>query len=661
MFAWPLIALPVIIHLINQRRHRTVQWGAMMFLLTAKKTSRGMAIIRHVLIMGARMLAIAGLLFAISRPMASGWFGSLAGGKPETVIVILDRSASMKQQNLTTGETKLNSGLNKISSMIRAFDSKQQIVLIENTDNLAVDIDSPSALLDYPKTQATDSTADIPAMMQTALEYIADNQTGRTDIWICSDARENDWDAESSRWEALKSEFSKLDGIHFHVLNYGENPTSNYSVVVDRAEKVSTPSGNELVLDIVVKRTKDIEEIESIPLEITINEVRSVVPINVEKQEFNLTGYRIPLDGGVDTGWGKVELPVDSNTTDNIFYFSFGELPTLQTAVISDTEIESKAMELVAEAPLLADRKYEATIYGTDQLGQINWQETALLLWQAPLPSGTAAKQVTDFINDGRSVIFLPCDSNDDTEFYETSWGDWQSTDANSQVVGFWNNEDGLLEKSRNGDPLPVNDLKIYQNCSLNGDFRTLAKLENGETLLSRKSTDAGGVYFLSTLLTRQYSTLKESGIIAFAIVHRALSDGAASIGKTKQLTAGTAPAKTVTDLKLMEGSEGLLVESRPFSAGIYGNDKQLIALNRPSVEDTANSISKEKVNSLFEGLDFHMIDDTLGSKKSLATEIWKIFMVLMGLALLAEVILCVPPKPEPRTELEANMGGATV
>ena len=55
------------------------------------------------------------------------------------------------------------------------------------------------------------------------------------------------------------------------------------------------------------------------------------------------------------------------------------------------------------------------------------------------------------------------------------------------------------------------------------------------------------------------------------------------------------------------------------------------------------------------------MIDDTLGSKKSLATEIWKIFMVLMGLALLAEVILCVPPKPEPRTELEANMGGATV
>ena len=308
MFAWPLIALPVIIHLINQRRHRTVKWGAMMFLLTAKKTSRGMAIIRHWLIMAARMLAIAGLLFAISRPLATGWVGSLTGGKPETVIVILDRSASMNQQILATGETKLATGLNKISSMIRAFDSSQKIVLIENTDNLAVEIDSPDALLDYPKTEGTDSTADVPAMMQTALDFIADNQTGRTDIWICSDARENDWDGESTRWDGLKSEFSKLDGIQFHVLTYGENPTSNYSVVVERAERVSSPGGAELVMDIFVRRTKDIEADATVPLEITINEVRLVVDININNEEFGLIGHRIPLDAGVDKGLSLIHI-----------------------------------------------------------------------------------------------------------------------------------------------------------------------------------------------------------------------------------------------------------------------------------------------------------------------------------------------------------------
>src|SRR5215468_3366722 len=68
--ALPLVALPIIIHLINQRRYQTVRWAAMMFLLAANRMSRGYARIRQWLIMAMRMAAIAGLIFAISRPLA---------------------------------------------------------------------------------------------------------------------------------------------------------------------------------------------------------------------------------------------------------------------------------------------------------------------------------------------------------------------------------------------------------------------------------------------------------------------------------------------------------------------------------------------------------------------------------------------------------------
>ncbi len=78
----PLVALPIIIHLINQRRFQTVRWGAMMFLLTANRMARGYARLRQWLIMAFRMLAIAGLVFAVSRPLASGWLGLAAGGRP---------------------------------------------------------------------------------------------------------------------------------------------------------------------------------------------------------------------------------------------------------------------------------------------------------------------------------------------------------------------------------------------------------------------------------------------------------------------------------------------------------------------------------------------------------------------------------------------------
>lgn len=75
LYAIPLTLLPIVIHLINQNRHKTVQWAATMFLLQAKRMVRGMARLRYVLILIARMLAIAGLLLAApaDRCPVAGW------------------------------------------------------------------------------------------------------------------------------------------------------------------------------------------------------------------------------------------------------------------------------------------------------------------------------------------------------------------------------------------------------------------------------------------------------------------------------------------------------------------------------------------------------------------------------------------------------------
>src|SRR5438445_4785125 len=99
LLALPLIALPVIIHLINQRRYQTIHWAAMMFWLAANRMSRGYARLRQILILLFRVLAIAALILAVSRPLTSGWIGRVAGGRPDATIIILDRSPSMRQQD----------------------------------------------------------------------------------------------------------------------------------------------------------------------------------------------------------------------------------------------------------------------------------------------------------------------------------------------------------------------------------------------------------------------------------------------------------------------------------------------------------------------------------------------------------------------------------
>src|SRR5438046_466776 len=101
----PLVSLPIIIHLINQRRYQTVRWAAMMFLLAANRMSRGYARIRQWLIMAVRMLAIAGLIVAISRPLAGGWLGLAGGGRAETTLILVDRSPSMQQTGSDGGSS----------------------------------------------------------------------------------------------------------------------------------------------------------------------------------------------------------------------------------------------------------------------------------------------------------------------------------------------------------------------------------------------------------------------------------------------------------------------------------------------------------------------------------------------------------------------------
>ncbi|MDB6075825.1 MAG: hypothetical protein JWO89_3465, partial [Verrucomicrobiaceae bacterium] len=132
LFALPLAALPVIIHLIHLYRRRTVQWAAMMFLLMAQQMSRGYSRLRQMLILALRVLAVLGLILLVARPLAGGWLG-LTGGAPDTVLVLLDRSPSMEQQNLAMGESKRSSALKKMSQGITdLFGSRTKVVLIDS-------------------------------------------------------------------------------------------------------------------------------------------------------------------------------------------------------------------------------------------------------------------------------------------------------------------------------------------------------------------------------------------------------------------------------------------------------------------------------------------------------------------------------------------------
>src|SRR4051812_19393740 len=158
LVALPLISLPIIIHLINQRRYQTVQWAAMMFLLAANRMSRGYARLRQFLIMLFRMIVVAGLILAISRPLASGWLGVTAGARAETTIVLVDRSPSMQESATGSQASKLEVALGQLSATLSTLGGSR-LVLIDSVGSKPIELDSPQALLSSPNVGAASASA----------------------------------------------------------------------------------------------------------------------------------------------------------------------------------------------------------------------------------------------------------------------------------------------------------------------------------------------------------------------------------------------------------------------------------------------------------------------------------------------------------------------
>src|SRR5262249_21328923 len=156
-----------------------------------------------------RMLAFAGVVFMVSRPLAIGRMGLTAGSRDDTTMILLDRSPSMRQQGRGTLGTKLQTADQQLDRTLITLGSARW-VYIDLPTNARREIDSPNAIVSMPEAAPASASADVPAMLEAARDYVRANKCGRTEIWICSDIRQNDWNADSGRWQSLRESFREF-------------------------------------------------------------------------------------------------------------------------------------------------------------------------------------------------------------------------------------------------------------------------------------------------------------------------------------------------------------------------------------------------------------------------------------------------------------------
>jgi len=94
----PLVAVPILIHLINLRRQQRIRWAAMQFLLESQRRNRRWILLKQLLLLATRMAVIAAVVLMLAHLIVRNEWLQLLGSGTTHHLVLLDDSYSMSDR-----------------------------------------------------------------------------------------------------------------------------------------------------------------------------------------------------------------------------------------------------------------------------------------------------------------------------------------------------------------------------------------------------------------------------------------------------------------------------------------------------------------------------------------------------------------------------------
>jgi hypothetical protein len=239
-----LASVPIVIHLLNRRRFRLVDWAPMKYLkLTIKKNRRRMRIEQFILL-AVRTLAIIVLILAVARPVLSAtglgsWLGSR--GRAAKVIVI-DDSLSMGYQ--ADRRSAFEAAKEAATQLVKSVGPQDSLTILTTSAPDAPLLrdahldDSSKATAAIAALQQTDARADWPAMFKVIDKHLASAPVPAKDVVLVTDLRREGWGNEitetANRWAS--------QSLEVKVIDVGTRQTANVSLVgFDQQDPVALP------------------------------------------------------------------------------------------------------------------------------------------------------------------------------------------------------------------------------------------------------------------------------------------------------------------------------------------------------------------------------------------------------------------------------------
>ena len=299
------IASPILIHLLNKRRFKIVEWAAMDFLFQADKKNRRRVQLENFILLALRCLAMLLIALMLARPFLPSSITSVIqqSQKVERVLLVDDSlSQTVPRGNSTAFDDTKTTLKELIGRFAESSKTEDWLTLMVTSDP-----DNP-ILANEPLTMATlgtlgesidqlscvDRSVDYSASLNRVSQYLTgQREAGGRALYVFSDLRQRDWsvqsDSETAPNKMLAAIGDAVEGCF--VVDTGDDNDQNLSVVSVRPMEYPI-AGKVIPFEVLVKNNGD-QDVQQVRVLFQVNEgqpeyetIATLTPGQTETLEF---------------------------------------------------------------------------------------------------------------------------------------------------------------------------------------------------------------------------------------------------------------------------------------------------------------------------------------------------------------------------------------
>ena len=522
LFGLLAASIPIIIHLLNLRKLKKIDFSTLQFLKELQKNKIRKIKIKQWLLLALRVLIILAIVTAFARPTIVGVsIGGTTSAAKTTAVFILDDTFSMSV--VDQNGSYFNQAKEAIKNILTQFEEGDEFGLVlvsHQPDEIEMTSNLNKFVQEVDATNISYASGKLNNSIIKAAELIGEAKNFNKEIYVLTDFQKGRLANEDEIID-LKEQLGEQ--VRLYSFNYSGKEVFNFGIddlkLNTQIFEKDKPVKFEATLKNYSERTKD-----NLVVSLFINGERlAQQSINLNSGESKIANLEASAR---NFGYNDaiIEIEEDDIIQDNKRYTSFFISEKIPVLILADDVNDTKLIEAALKS--VSEKGYfDITIKKTEQISGVSLNNFQVIILLSD-NFGNESVKLNQFLSSGKGIVIFPPSENGSSGFNSslnsigiTSAGSFVKLEA-GQSIHFsetdFNHplfENIFMDEKKKQIESP--EIFSYFKINPGGKGKSIIKLQDESSFLSEYSISDGKVLLFSSSPVFSWSDFPIKGIFA--------------------------------------------------------------------------------------------------------------------------------------------------